>query len=163
MMSTPPPVDDAASPPDPHPPDRRGGHTPLPICKAILLCDRVIHDSRTNTNSIIGIRDVFRMRRFPTGVASVSAFLQLVGGVGRYNISIEVRELQGNRMIARGQGIWMEFRNRLRPTDVVITIEPFRLPEPGDYEFAIYANGEQIDSQRFAAVLVQPPEPRGGG
>ena len=131
------------------------------MCKAILLCDQVLHDSRTGHHSLIGVRNDFRLREFPAIVPSVSVFVQLVEGVGKYRITTEMRSLKDNEVVGRSNGFVCNFENRLTMMMVVLTLQPMRLREPGHYEFVVSANGERIDSQRFAAVLVKPAEDEG--
>ena len=137
-------------------PSRR--HRPLPVCKAILLCDQVLHDSRTGHHSLIGVRNEFRLKEYPAIVPSVSVFVQLVEGVGQYRITTEMRSLKDNEVVGQSNGFVCNFENRLSMMMVVLILQPMRLREPGHYEFVISANGQRIDSQRFAASLVNPPK-----
>jgi hypothetical protein len=142
-------------------PGRRPAGKPPPKCKAILLCDQTIIEMVTRKVSVIGIFDNFVLPQFPGMTRPATAFLQLVTGIGRYEIVIEIQDLRDNRVLARAAGPGVEFPERLQKMNLMIPIPPLPLHHPGVYDVVVYANGQEIDRQQFTAV--SPIAPDQGG
>lgn len=134
------------------------GQRPPPRCKAILLCDQVIVEAGTGRASIIGTLDRFMLPRYPGRMQPFQAFLHLLNGIGRYDIVVELHDLKENRVLGRGVGIGLEFKDRLQRMNVVIPIPPLPLPHPGVYDIVVFANGQEIDRQQFEAVAPKEPQ-----
>jgi len=83
-------------------------------------------------------------------------FLQLIGGIGRYHIAIEVRDLHEDEIIAQQDGE-IEFSDRLNRLSLEINVPPLPLDHPGAYDVVVLADGQEIDRQQFEAVLVREP------
>lgn len=137
------------------------GRKPLPRCKAILLCDQVIIDAITRKNSLIGIFETFFVPHFPGNSSTFTAFLQLVDGIGKYDLHIEIHDLQQNSVIARMGPFPIEFPERVNKAVFMFTILPFPLPHAGSYDFVVTADGEDIDRQKFDVQQFQLPQPPG--
>ena len=67
---------------------RRKGRLPPPTCKAILLCQMAIFEQGTGNPSLINIFDRIVLDSLP-GKVSQCVFLQLVNGIGAYDIVVE--------------------------------------------------------------------------
>ena len=76
---------------------------PLPQCKAILLCERAIMEAGTNKTSLIGIIHKLVFPSLPALSQPMTAYLQLVEGIGSYQISAAVWDLGADRSLAQGQ------------------------------------------------------------
>jgi hypothetical protein len=129
---------------------------PLPRCKAILLCEKVIVDRVTGQSSIIGILDAFRLTAYPGRMRPFNAFLQLVDGIGKYHVVVEIHYLQMDRMIARSAGFGIDFPQRLCRLAVTIPIPAMELRYPGRYDVVVLANDQEIDRQQFIALEARP-------
>lgn len=130
-------------------------HPPSPTCKAILLCDSAIVDAGTGKVSLIGLIDHFTVHKFPARLPSYHAFLQITDAVGRYEIVLEIHDLQNDTVLARGQGIGIEISEKLSKANVIIPIPPLPLPHAGKYDFVVFANSQEIDRQTFTATEVE--------
>ena len=124
---------------------------PPPKCKAILLCDQVIIDSLTGKPSVIGIFGGFNAPSFPGQTAPFTAFLQLTDGIGEYQITIEILDLQEEAVIARAQGPPINFPDRAMKMNCFIAVPPLPLAHAGRYDFVVLADGQEIDRQQFLA------------
>jgi hypothetical protein len=140
-------------------PDREPeGKKPPPKCKAILLCDQVILDAMTGKYSVIGVFDRFNLPAFPGPPLTIFSFVQLVDGIGRYNLTAEFHylphlDVREGAVIARLENPF-EFPERTNRVNLVIAFAGLILPHPGVYDFVIFADGQEIDRQRFEAVLI---------
>jgi len=140
--------------------DQSKGRKPVPVCKAILLCDTPIIDAITRKISIIGIID--RFFRNPTGaIAPFHAFAQLVEGIGEYRITLEVHDLsdiQEPRVIARSPEVTINFATRSTRSNVLINVPSLRLDHGGTYDVVMLADGDEIDRQSFTVEDIQTQE-----
>jgi len=128
---------------------------PPPVCKAILLCDQVIRDVITGKASLIGIVEGFVME-LPGHTLPVTAFVQLIEGVGTYVLSVEVHDLQANEVIARATAAEVTFQNRLDKKEIVIPVPALPVDHPGAYDFVVLADDKEVDRQQFQVHI--PPE-----
>lgn len=127
------------------------GSRPTPVCKAILLCNQLIRDVTTGKASLIGIFDAFRLETVPGHTRPVTAFLQLIEGIGSYVLTVEVHDLQADKVIARATTESVEFENRLQKRE--IGVPPLPVAHVGIYDFVVLANGKEVDRQQFAVVV----------
>lgn len=66
----------------------------------------------------------------------LAAFLQLYDGIGRYELSIELRNLAEESSVAEKVS-HLDFPERPVKMDLVLPLDSMRLPRPGRYEIAI--------------------------
>lgn len=131
---------------------------PSPVCKAILLADNVIIDALTQKASVIGIIDKFG--RIGSGhITRFTAYAQLVGGIGTYNITIEIQDLSDDNVIARSPDVQIGFRDRFHRNSVVIPVPPLHLPHEGEYSVVLCADGNEVDRQQFTVSNLERKEP----
>jgi hypothetical protein len=130
------------------------GRRPPPVCKAILLCDQVIVDARTNKVSVIGIFTFFGLPQFPGQTFPVTAFLQLTNGIGKYALTVEIHDLSTGRVIARAELAEVEFEDRATKSNVVFSVPALPLQHPGIYDFVVLADDQEIDRQQFTALKI---------
>lgn len=124
---------------------------PPPKCKAILLCDQTILDATSGKVSIIGIFDLFNLPQFPGMLTPFMAFLQMTDGIGRYSITLEIHDLQGDVVVARAEGPEIDFPERASKINFATPVPALTLQHPGVYDFVVFADGQEIDRQKFTA------------
>jgi hypothetical protein len=95
---------------------------PPPQCKAILLCEMTIVEMGTWKTSLIGIIRVLRGMVTPGQTAPMEVFLQLVDGIGHYEITIEVHDLAEDATIAKGSGPSVFFPDPLTVRQLILPI-----------------------------------------
>jgi hypothetical protein len=134
------------------------GSKPPPKCKAILLCEQVILDARTRKHSVIGIFDGFQVMGFPCAIPPLHAFVQLVDGIGRYELSAEIHDLRDNLTITRLPPLVVEFPERTNTFNMTVGIAGLIVPHEGVYDFVMFADGKEIDRQRLTARLAEGNE-----
>lgn len=124
---------------------------PPPKCKAILLCDHAIVEAVTGKISVIGIFDRFSLPRFPGFTRPITVYLQLVDGIGRDDIIIEIHDLRENQVLARATGAGIEFSERLTKINLMIPIPPLPIQHGGSYDLVVFADNQEIDRAQFRA------------
>lgn len=81
----------------------------------------------------------------------LAAFLQLYDGIGRYELSIELRNLAEESSVAEKVS-HLDFPERPVKMDLVLPLDSMRLPRPGRYEIAILLDGIDAATQFIAEV-----------
>jgi hypothetical protein len=79
--------------------------------------------------------------------------VQLTDGIGRYEITVEIRDTAEDDLIARARVAEADFPDRSAKGVLVIPVPPLPLPRAGMYDFIVLADGQEIDRQQFAATL----------
>lgn len=137
-------------------PARRG--KPLPPCKAILLCEKIIVEQGTGNISVIGIFTGFMVKSVPTKVGRFFVFMQVIDGIGRYDVSVEVHDLHDQTCIARSSPLAIEFADRPNGGHIVIPVPPLPIKREGAYDVVVMADGQEIQRQKFFVIAERNPE-----
>ncbi len=69
--------------------------TETPMGLALLLCDSVIEDKYTGKKTLIGLFDRIQTLKLPCIHASMSIFISITGGHGKYPCQIEATHSDG--------------------------------------------------------------------
>jgi hypothetical protein len=126
---------------------------PLPVCKAILLCEQTTAEAGTGKVSLIGLIRTLTMTEFPGRSERIKVFLQLVDGIGEYDIRIEVHDLSQGGVIAKMQGPRISFMSRPATLQLFLLMPALPIPHPGKYDVIVLGNETEIDRQQFRARL----------
>ena len=124
---------------------------PLPGCKAILLFERTMVEPQTRKVSLIGLIRTLTIEEFPGHSERMKLFLQLVDGIGEYDIRIEVQDVAEDRVIARMKGPRITFLTRPAMLQLFLTMPALPIAHPGKYDVVVLGNGTEIDRQQFRA------------
>lgn len=144
------------------PPTRsRGGSRkaakPLPSCRAILVCEKVIKDAWFGTVTLVGIITRLTAAQFPATTSPLFVFAQLAHGIGSYDLTIEIQDDMQGTVMGRSSILPIGFQNRTDVQDIIVRIPPFSLLHAGGYTVAVLVNGNEIGRQTF-----DTPEVRSG-
>lgn len=135
-------------------PQRKEGKPP-PLCKSIILADNAIIEQGTGKVSIYGIFSGFFLPDFPGFTREAAAYLELVDGIGRYEVTVEIHDLQEDKVVAKASGLAVEFSERLQRRGLIIKIPPIRLEHSGKYDVVVLADAREIESQQFIAQKIE--------
>lgn len=136
---------------------RKKGTTPAPICKAILLCELAIREE-SGKISLINLFNGFLVRKTPGHTKEMTAYLQLIEGIGDYVLTVEVHDLSGDKVIARAQSPAIRFSGRFVQHDILMTVPKLPIDHPGTYDFVVLANGSVVDRQKFVVAEMEKEE-----
>jgi hypothetical protein len=122
---------------------------PPPKCRALLLCDDVHVDHKTQKTNIIGVvqQYVIPSRPGPTTLPC-TIFLQLTEGMGSYRITLEFRDLGEDNRIAISEATEVVFPERASVRDVFFRL-PVVVDHAGCYDIVAFADANEIDRQKF--------------
>jgi len=110
-------------------------------------------DQFTGKATVFGIFQQFLVPGFPGLTTQFFAFVQLTNGIGRYAVSVELRDSQSDLTIAQGQLSEVVFSDRATKVNMIIPVPNLPLPRAGEYDFIVFADGQEIDRQQFIAAI----------
>lgn len=122
-----------------------------PFLLAALVCDVAVTEPSTRKKSLIGIFDKITAATFPAG-RPMSLYIRLTDAEGHYPMRIDFVHADKDALIARVEGA-IDSVDRTITLDAHYEFPPLPLPEPGRYEFRIYASDMYLGS---AAIAVRP-------
>jgi len=135
-------------------------NAPIPSVVAMLICQRVIVEQGTGMKSLIGVFENLNSFAFPAPV-SVAVYAKLLDAEGNYDFLIRLVNLRDETKIADVEAKSFALTSATS-SELVLNIAGLVLPEPGKYEFQLYANDAYLHRATMNAILIQggPPWPQ---
>jgi len=132
----------------------------MPIPLAMILCDHVIIDKRTEKKSLIGIFSNMVTSAFPFRAPHFSIYISLTDGHGKYDGRLICSNREGRDIFeARGE---IRFPGGAKTVvEMVYDIGGLMFPEKGIYNFAFYCGNEIIISRECRVDLIKDIKPGG--
>lgn len=125
---------------------------PIPSVVAMLVCDQVIIEFGTGKKSLIGIFEAINSAVFPTQM-KIGIYAKLVDVEGDYDVLIRLVNLKDESRVAdmkaQAKGL-----KREAAAEIVVNIAGLIIPEPGKYEFQLFANDAFLHRVTMNAVLI---------
>jgi hypothetical protein len=122
----------------------RASSNVVPILVAALVADVVATDPATNKKTIVGVWDALHSQVFPTA-RPFFLYVKLADAQGHYRVRFQFLRLEGDQAIAEAVAEF-DVADRLLSADFAVPFPPLPFPEPGRYEFRIFANDVFIGS-----------------
>jgi hypothetical protein len=116
----------------------------VPVVKAFLVCDYVIHESGTNKKSCIGIFHNIRAGQFPCRHGQLSIYANIAEAEGKYVFELLLVNLKDGKILGSGQTPELEVPHRLHTAELAFQLHNIVFPSAGKYEFRLIANGDLI-------------------
>jgi hypothetical protein len=142
------------------PPRKRSkimGEPPQPTVTAMLVCERIIAEAGSSRKSLIGIYDSVGMLTFPAVIPQLAIYVRLADAVGVYQFKLRIVNLKDEALLSEVP-VQGDVKDPLRPADLVFNLLGLPIPEPGKYEFQLYANGLYCNRATLDVKLVPPPQ-----
>jgi hypothetical protein len=124
---------------------------PPPLCKAFLICREIHQAPQFGDYILVGRRRSHQSHVFPTA-ANLPFFVQVTGAHGDYWFEVQLHDENGDVVWREGPPKPLSLPSPLVLWDMALTLNSV-LPRPGDYEFVLTANGEELSRQRFEVRL----------
>lgn len=129
---------------------------PVPAVLALLLCDQVITDAQSQKKSLIGVFHNVNAFGFPVAL-NVALYAKLTDAQGKYDLKVRVVRLKDDSVlydfeIKGGQSV-----SQLQPWELAINMVGLVFPEPGKYEFQLYANDVYLSRITMEALKINQP------
>jgi len=129
---------------------------PIPTVVAMLVCDQIIAELGTNKKSLIGVFDNLFSLRFPTHVPRLALYIKFADGAGQYTFKIRVVNLKDESLIA-AVAMPATLPDINQYAELAFNILNFSVPEPGKYEFQLYAEEVYLHRVTMEAKLAELP------
>jgi hypothetical protein len=123
---------------------------PLPVCKAILLCQHVDADvpGRINLTGVVSNLNLDKSLIAPP----IELFCQITDAMGHYRLVVEVHDIEANEVVGRSEPTEFEAIDRLMNLDIIMSIEGMKFSKVGLHDIVVFANNEEVDRKQFAIV-----------
>jgi hypothetical protein len=132
------------------------GTTPLPIVKAFLVCDQVIHDAQTGKKTLVGVFHELRAERFPAVHPVLWIYANLTDARGKYAFEIRLFDVERNNVLGQGNPPEITIPGPLQTTELSAQLRNVQLPGPGTYEFQLLTNGELMATKAIRVAGMTP-------
>ncbi len=124
--------------------------TPVPKANAMLVCDYVLTEQGTHKKSLIGIFENIQAARFPCVHHSLSVYIKLTDAQGSFRFRLELVELKTNTVIGQNEVPKdVAIESPLATHELVFHLRSIAFPNPGEYEFRIFANNAVFGQKSF--------------
>jgi hypothetical protein len=133
------------------------GDAPIPSVVAMLVCDQVIAEQGTNKKSLIGVFEVFHAFGFPTMIPRISIYVKLADAFGKYHFKLRLVKLKDESLVAE-IGIDADVTDSAHYSELALNMGNLPFPEPGKYEFQLYAGDVYLHRVTMQAVQAQLPQ-----
>ena len=130
---------------------------PQPECLAMIVCDDVIEDKRTNKKTIYNAFNQIWSRKFPARHGKLAVFLSLTNGHGEVPFDLQFIGGAADKPLCGLKGT-VKFPDPLTVVDMVLTMAGLPLPKEGVYAFRLLL-GDRIARERRILVNLL----KGGG
>ncbi len=135
----------------------------LPVVKAFLICDQVIHDAQTGKKTLVGVFHELRADRFPAVHPVLWIYANLTDARGSYAFEIRFLDVERNKVLGNGTPPPINIPGPLQTTELSAQLRNVQLPGPGTYEFQLLTNDQLIATKAIRVSKVdgseQPREP----
>jgi hypothetical protein len=130
---------------------------PLPVLKALLVCDQVIQDAQSGKKSLIGVFHELRAQRFPATHPMLWIYANLTDAHGRYAFEIRMLDVTRNQVLGKGEPPPFDIQEPLQVTELAAQLRNVSLPGPGTYEFQLLSNGELLGTKAIHVKQIETP------
>lgn len=132
---------------------------PKLIPLAMVICDMVIQDAKTNKKSLIGIFSQINAVKTPVRHPRLSVFVSLTEGNGHYPCELRCIRDDDGQMIMNAKGA-VDFRGPHQVLELVFELNGPVFPAFGHYRFEFWVQDEPVISRKFNVVQAQAPDQR---
>lgn len=129
---------------------------PTPKLLAMVVCDEVIQDRRSNKISLIGIFDRLLTPGLPAVMRPIGVYARLVDAQGEYAFRLDLVRVRDLHAIGSGTAPPIQIEDRLQTFELVFDLPPLKFEESGPYEFRLFADDLHVGSGPFQVLQIQP-------
>lgn len=132
---------------------------PHPALNAMLICDQALVEEATAKSTLIGVFETVSAFQFPARHGPLCVYAKLTDAEGDYRIRLELVRLEDLSPIGRGR-FTATFHNRMHASELIFQLYGLAFPEPGRYEFRLFANDRWVGSKTLNVVRAPEPKPQ---
>lgn len=120
---------------------------PTPLCKAFLVCSRVVEQEGEFSLVRLARRAICR---FYPAAQPLGVFARCTSSHGDYQVELQLQTMQGDVVWRDGPPEVWPMPDPLEEYDLNFNLSVV-FPKPGTYEIVLMANGEEVGRQKFIA------------
>lgn len=121
-----------------------------PTCVAVLLCEMILEDRRTNNRSFINAFNAIYAPGMPATHGRLCVLVSMTGVVGEHPITIQIRN-PSNAMIVNVT-VPMQGTDPVETLDHVVEILNAQFVEYGAHFVDVLCDGHHVGSRRFSVI-----------
>lgn len=118
----------------------------LPRCIAMIVCNEVIEDKRTNNKTLVGLFNRITAPRLPTVHPRMFIFISITDFSGTAPIAVRISSPSKEVMTLNGE---LKCEDTAAVADIVLELQAFPLEESGRYRIELLVNGMPINDRFF--------------
>ncbi|OGW83960.1 MAG: hypothetical protein A3C47_00235 [Omnitrophica bacterium RIFCSPHIGHO2_02_FULL_51_18] len=115
---------------------------------AMIICDTVIDDKKTNKKSLIGLFDNINSLKLPCVHPRLNVFIVLTEGNGEYDCALKCIKEDTNKALVELQGK-IHCLNPQQKIELNFEMVGLRFTDYGNYRFDFYCNENLLVSRKF--------------
>ena len=119
-----------------------------PVLLTILVCDTILRDEQSKKLSLIGLFNRISASQFPCRHMEMHVFVSLTDGHGTCQAQLRLMKRSTDEPLAAIEGK-LVFPNPKAIVEMNFDVKGSVFPEPGEYSFDFYVNGDLIGSRPF--------------
>lgn len=127
-----------------------------PTCVAVILCNEVIEDKRTNNKTLVHLFNGVMVPQFPAVHGRMAIVVSLTGGTGKSPITFRILS-PSDKEILRFEGE-AAFPDPLSIIDIVVEVHNLVLEEEGMHFVDVLTGDYPLGNRKFT-VQLGPPQP----
>ena len=120
---------------------------------AIVICNEIIEDKRSNNKTLVGLFNGIRTQQLPSAHPRMFVMASFTSGLGRWPVKFRIVDPSNNEIV-RMEGE-ENFENLLEVRDLVFELLGLPLSEEGTYVVDVIVGGTPVAERRFAVQLVK--------
>lgn len=121
---------------------------PKPEALAMIICDTVMDDRKTNKKILVGTFNNIGAVNFPVRHLEMHVFIVLTGGHGKYQGVLRCIQASSEKPIMELSGP-IEFHNPLHVIEIDFALKQLVFPKEGTYIFQLCCDSEIIMQRKF--------------
>ncbi len=129
------------------------GDAPIPSVVAMLICDQIIAEAGTNKKTLVGVFDNFLSPVFPVRIPRLAVYVKLADAGGNYLFKLRLVKLKDESLVIE-LTIEGNIKGRTLYSELVLALLPIDIPEPGKYEFQLYADDVYLHRVTMQAAIL---------
>ena len=130
----------------------------LPRCMALLVCNDVIEDKRTNNKTLVGLFNRITAPRLPTKHPRLYIFISITDFSGTAPLAVRISSPSKEVMTLNGE---LKCEDAAAVADIVLELQALPLEEPGRYHIELIVSGMPIADRFFHVTEGGHPLPAG--
>ena len=128
---------------------------------SLAVCDQIIEDKLTGKKTLVGLFSRISAAKFPCIHPTMSVFVSMTGGQGKYPCEVLCRHVDGEPVVfsAKGQ---VTLRDPQQVVDLAFRLNGIRFPVEGMYWVNFLIDEVPLMMRPLFLEKRQPPRPGGG-